>query len=336
MATEFFSRVSSDEFEELLAQQTYSHQVSPVWDEYTKHLPERELWQASRWVYQPEDGTPAVAMTLREFTLRRMTFLWMQDGPVWVGRTPDRDEEQRFIERLGKFIAGADPRIAFIRFNAYHEHAGLAQPCQDLFFHDTTVVISLEGEEADLLARMKKRGRRDLSRAQRLGGIEVRDCTDVEHEVFERYLDIMDETSERQNFTSLSRDQYWTFFSTMRELHAVRLYVGFLDDQPVNWGIFTIHNNRAQYEIAAGNEEARKAGAANLVVYRAMCDFQKEGIRELDLIAIGSDYNPRLNSLNLFKTQWTKETTYVGRPMELVLKPAKYTMMNTIARLMGR
>lgn len=336
MTSEFFSPVSSEDFTSLLSEQTYPHQVSPLWDAYTEQLPERHLWKGTRWVYQPGDDTPAVALTIREFTLRKMKFLWLQDGPVWVGRTPSSAEEERFIERFGVFVAAHDSDVAFIRMNTYHNHDVLAQPCQDLFFHDTTVVISLDGEEADLLARMKKRGRRDLSRAQRLGGIDVRDCTHVDHETFERYLDIMDETSERQNFTSLSRDQYWTFFSTMREHNAVRLYVGFKDDVPVNWGIFTIHHNRAQYEIAAGNEEARKAGAANLVVFQAMCDFQKENIRELDLIAIGSEYNPRLNSLNLFKTQWTKDTTYVGRPMELVLKPVKYKAMNTLARIMGR
>lgn len=336
MTSDFFSRVSNDEFEELLADQTYPHQVSPVWDAYTERLPERELWQGSRWVYQPGDGSPAAALTLRHFTLRRMNFLWAQDGPVWVGRTPSDEEESRFLERFRDFVGRTDSSVAFVRLNAYHDHSTLEPPCQDLFFHDTTVVISLEGDEDALLARMKKRGRRDLSRAQRLGEIEVRDCTDVDRKTFERYLDIMDVTSERQNFNSLSREQYWTFFSIMREQDAIRLFVGFLEDKPVNWGIFTVHRGRAQYEIAAGTEEARKSGAANLVVFHAMRYFQDQGLNELDLIAIGSEYNPRLNSLNLFKTQWTKETTYVGRPMELVLHPVKYKLMNRLAHLLGR
>lgn len=336
MTTSYFSAVSNEEFEALLADRTYPHQVSPLWDDYTESLPERELWQGSRWVYDPADGTPRVAMTAREFTLRRMKFLWMQDGPVWVEGEPTAIQETLFLTRLRDFVRQQDPSIAFIRLNAMHEQQMLATPCQDLFFHDTTVVVSLEGDEDALLARMKKRGRRDLSKAQRNGGVEVRNRTECDREEFDRCLDIMDETSERQNFNSLSRDQYWTFFTTLRDVDAIRLYVGYIDDEAVNWGLFTSYKGRAQYEVAAGNDKARASGAANIVMWQAMRDFQAEGIKELDLVAIGSEYNPRLNSLNLFKTQWTKDTTFVGRPMELVLHSAKYKLMNGLAKLMGR
>lgn len=336
MATQYFTAVTNEEFEALLSDQTYPHQLSPLWDDYTETLSERELWQGTRWVYDPQDGNPKVALTLRLFTLRRMRFLWLQDGPVWVGATPSAVQEAQFLDRLRTFVRDTDGSIDFIRLNAFNVQPILTVPCQDLFFHDTTVVVSLEGDEAALLSRMKKRGRRDLSKAQRTGGVEVRDCTNATREEFESYLDIMDETSERQNFNSLSRDQYWNFVTTLRAAGALRLFVGFIDGKAVNWGLYTVHNGRAQYEVAAGNDQARQSGAANIVMWHAMCEFQKAGIRELDLVAIGSEYNPRLNSLNLFKTQWTKETTFVGQPMELVIHPLKYRLMNALARVMGR
>lgn len=330
--------ITNDAYTAVLGTQPYPLEETVAWDAYDELLPERELWKGTRWAWysDPEQDAPRAVLTLRCFTLRTMHFLWCWSGPVWVGPEPAQDEEQRMVRELAAFVKREDASMSFIRLGLLHPNPEAVMPCQDLYFHDTTIMIDTTGDEAALRSRMKPRGRRDVNKGLRESPITVVDETDITREGFEELMGVIRETSERQGFSALRPEQYWTLFDVMRQQGMARLFVGREDGKAINWGLFLVNGTFAAYEVAATSERARRTHSADVLLFTGLLELQKSGVTLVDLVAIGSDYNPKLNPLNEFKTKWTKQVTRVGAPMEIILNPTRYRAMNWLAHKMGR
>lgn len=331
-STPAFRPITDAEYDSRLEGLVYPHRASTAWDDYAALLPERELWRGSRWAYAPAGEVLAV-LTLRQFRIHKMAFLWAEGSPVWLAGDPSAEQEQALVDALGPFVRATDHSQAFIRLAVLHHEdvTGIVPTCQQLYAHDSTVVIDTTGDEAALRSRMKKRGRRDVNKGLRESQIVVAEETMISREDFEDVIGVMHETAGRQGFHDHDADYYWTFLTHFRERGQARLWVGRLDGRPVNWGLAIIRGDFATWEVAASAPESRRQHGPDLTLYRALLDMQASGITLVDLAAIGSDYNPKLMPLNEFKTKWTEGTIRVAAPMEIVLKPARYRALNWLA-----
>ncbi|MGK2348261.1 lipid II:glycine glycyltransferase FemX [Actinomyces sp. W5033] len=330
-----FRPVTDEDYARLIAGSPYPHRASVEWDDYAALLPERAIWRGSRLAYLPDGAArPRAVITLRQFHIHAMPFLWAEGGPVWVGQEPSAEEETAFAAALGQLVRSEDHAQAFVRFDVLHHEdvLGTVPACQELYAHDTTVVIDTTGTEDDLRARMKKRGRRDVNKAQReCPAVIAEETTTIDRAGFDELIAVMALTSERQGFSAHDAEHYWTFFTTFRDKGMARLFVGREDGRPVNWGLFIVRGDFATYEVAASTEEARRTGAPDLMLYTGLITLQADGVSAVDLVAVGSDYNPTLNTLNRFKTKWTTQTTRVPAPVEVVLKPLRYRVLTWLA-----
>lgn len=333
-----FRPVTDDDYDELIAGQPYPHRASVAWDGYAATLPERELWNGSRVAYWPVGSTsPRAVLTLRQFHIRRMAFLWADGSPVWVGDEPTAAEEQALVDALRRWVATVDPTQSFIRLHVLHheEVTGIVPTCQQIYGHDSTIIIDTTGTEEDLRARMKKRGRRDVNKAGRECRATVSEETAIDRAGFDQLIAIMHETADRQGFKDYDADHYWSFFTFFRDRGMARLFVGREEGRPVNWGMFIVRGDFATYEVAASSEEARRNYAPDLTLYTGLLALQADGVRAVDLVAIGSDFAPELSTLNNFKTKWTQEITRVPAPVEIVLRPRRYRFLNALAHRLG-
>ncbi|WP_196717547.1 lipid II:glycine glycyltransferase FemX [Actinomyces trachealis] len=328
-----FKPVTDADYTRLVSGQVCPHRAAVEWDSYAQMLGDRPIWRGKRLVYLGPDGqAPRAVLTLRQFHLRTMDFLWAEDNPVWIGAEPTVREEKELVDALGAYVRQKDPRQAFIRLSVLHHDdvEGLVPTCQDLCAHDATVFIDLSGDEAALRSRMKARGRRAVNKAGRVCEATVAEETDITEADFAAVGRVMEETAERDGFPAHTTSYYWNFFEHFRSRGLARLWVARIDGRPVNWAMFIIFGDFATYEIAASTPEAQRNYSPDLTLYTALLALQGDGVRLVDLVAVGTDFNPALRTLNQFKTKWNDEITPVSAPMELVLKPNRYRLMNKI------
>lgn len=334
-ASTVFRPVSDAVYDAAIAGLPYPHRAAVAWDDYAELLPERELWQGTRWGYYPDGGSdaPAAVLTLRQFHIHKMPFLWADGSPVWTAGDPTSAQEQALVDALRVHVMDTDASQAFIRLAVLHHEGvtGVVPTCQQLYAHDSTVVIDLSGDEEAFRSRMKPRGRRDVNRSLRRSKVVVTEETGIDRAGFGEVVGVMHETADRQGFHDHDADYYWTFFTHFRDRGMARLWVGRVDGEPVNWGLAIIRGSFATWEVAASNGQGRHEHGPDVTLYKALTDMQADGVTVCDLAAIGSDYNPKLMGLNEFKTKWSKETVRVGAPMEIVLKPARYRLLNWLA-----
>ena len=73
------------------------------------------------------------------------------------------------------------------------------------------------------------------------------------------------------------------------------------------------------------------------LVYFECCDLgANRGCADYDMMAIGSDFSPKLKGLNEFKTKFTKEVTAVAPDRDLPVRPLMYKALVTAKRLRDR
>lgn len=327
-----FRAVSDEEYARLCAGTHVPHRASVEWDDYAVLLPERELWQGARTAWCV-DGRPRALLTLRRFHIHRMPVLWAEGSPLWPGGDPTPEEERALVEDLRRWVSSVDPAQALVRLAVLHheEVPGVVPTCQQLYAHDSTVVIDLDGDEEALRSRMKGRGRRGVNRSLRRTRVVVEEETGVDRTAFEEVYGVLHATAQRQGFHEHDVDYYWRFLTHFRDRGMARLWVGRVDGRAVNWGLAIIRGDFATWEVAASDDEGRRQHGPDVTLYRALLDLQASGVRTCDLAAIGSDDNPALMGLNEFKTKWATGVTRVGAPMELVLQPARHRLLNALA-----
>lgn len=82
------------------------------------------------------------------------------------GMSAPASVERRMIDDLAAYVKKSRSDATFLRIVASLQAQCL--PCSDAVAYDRTVMLDLKGDEdSDVLARMKKRGRRDARKALR-------------------------------------------------------------------------------------------------------------------------------------------------------------------------
>ena len=103
-----------------------------------------------------------------------------------------------------------------------------------------------------------------------------------------------------------------------------RLYTVRREGRPLCWGIVTTTPAQATYYYAASNDEGRKAGAPDLLVF-AMARFLRErGIESFDLMGIDSERAPQLAGVRGFKTKFSEEIAEVPGAWDVPVSPLRY------------
>src|SRR5699024_98934 len=133
---------------------------------------------------------------------------------------------------------------------ATHRAADLHELLQSVTY-DRTVVVELAGRSDDeLLAGMKKRGRRDLRKGLREQPVDCSEDTGLSAEGFTELYDVLRETAERDGFGVHPMTVYTTMLEALGAQHA-RLFVARHDGQVQAWVIVTVNDGLATAYYAA-------------------------------------------------------------------------------------
>ena len=158
-------------------------------------------------------------------------------------------------------------------------------------FTNYSFQINLRESEENLLARMKSKTRYNIRVAQRRG-VTVKEENSAE--AFEEYLDLLKETTARQQFYAHSLDYHRKMWKELRKAGIARLLVArFQGKMLVAWVVF-VFNNVLYYPYGASSSAHRDLMASNLIMWEAMRYGKKLGCNKFDLWgALGPDASPK-------------------------------------------
>ena len=205
-----------------------------------------------------------------------------------------------------------------------------------------TVIIDLSASEEEMLSRMRRQTRYEVRRAEKLG-IEVK--KDNSKEIFDEFFKVQSETAKRQNFIPPSLKTLLAEKEAFGE--NIMIYVAKIksekimsarnetpkkqgseedSEQAIAYGLIIKNGIEADYYEAASTELNHKLPGAYAVIWQAMKDLKKEGIKRFNLwgIAPPNQPNHRYAGVTTFKTGFGGEVVEFVPAHDLVINRVKY------------
>lgn len=302
-----------------------------VWAGYQATIDGRTPWGA---VELTQDGRTIALVNLFDYETHGYHYLRSNHAPVWVAE-PDEELEGQVIDVLAAHVRAKDKRQKFMRISIKAELASTT-PVLSGIPYDHTVVIDVTGGDEEILSRMKPRGRRDVRKALRESPVTCADETELASKSFEEYYDVMRETGERDGFTPAPCSDYEDMIRILGPEHC-RVYAGRLDGRVVTWSLVTINGTRAVRYYGASRNETMRQHVTDKLVYFECCDLgANQSCLDYDMMAIGSEFSPKLMGLNEFKTKFTKQVAEVAPDRDVPLHGLFYKALVTAKKLRDR
>ncbi len=264
------------------------------WEQFLEGHPEAHLLQTSRWgelkaefgwaverVCAP-DGASGAQVLFRRLPLG-FTFAYIAKGPVGADWRALWPVVERVCRRRRAVLLKVEPdawepapaALADLaaRFPGVIAGADTVQPRQ-------TVVISLEGEEADWLARMKQKTRYNIRLA------EKKEVAVGESEDVETFYRLMQVTGQRDGFGVHSLEYFRRAYSLFQPQGMCALLMAEYAGRPLAGLMVFARGARAWYFYGASNDEERSRMPAYLLQWEAMRWAKARGCTEYDLWGI--------------------------------------------------
>ncbi len=297
-----------------------------VWVRYQNTIDGRRPWGA--YLIQ-QNGELLGFISLIEFTTHGYRYLRSMHGPSWLAK-PDEKTEAAFLQALVADVRVRDPKVVFLRVDTWYE--AMTTPVLSTVPYDQTVVISLEDSDDEILNRMKSRGRRDVRKALRECDAVCSDETEQAYQDFSPYYAIMQQTAQRDGFSCSPMSDYSDMLQSLGKEHC-RVFAARLDGQVLSWSIVTLSGTRAVRYYAGMRSDAMRMHVTDKLVYCECCLLAHMGIKDYDLMGIGSDFAPSLKRLNEFKTKFTTQITPVAAGRDIAVRPLFYRSLTLAKKL---
>jgi peptidoglycan pentaglycine glycine transferase (the first glycine) len=242
-------------------------------------------WEAERLVvrYQASGELQGAAQVL----VRRMllgSMAYVPKGPVADPR--DRETWVRLLRTLRNW--GRERGVAFLKIepNWEGEH-----PLAPLFEEEgyraaahavqprTTILVTLEKDEEEILQQMKPKTRYNIRLAERKG-VTVREGGEGEVSVF---YELMEETKDRDAFGIHGRGYYLEAWRTFAPQDRARLFLAYYGDEPLAGLMAFAFGSTAYYLYGASSNRHRNLMPNHLLQWRAMLWAREQGYTTYDL-----------------------------------------------------
>lgn len=204
-------------------------------------------------------------------------------------------------------------------------------------FTKYTFVLDITKNEDSLMSEMHSKTRYNIRVAIKRG-VEI--VEDNSKESFEKYLKLLNETTERQKFyahSSLYHKTLWEILKDNKgkenlEYHLLQAYYKPENEEKqilVSWVVF-IFKEKMYYPYGASSRNHRDAMASNLIAWEAIKIGKKQGIKEFDMWgALGAepDINDPWYGFHRFKQGYGATLTEFMGSYDLIINPSLYRVI---------
>ena len=275
---------SSEEWDDSVLRQDGHLLQSWGWGEFKSGFG----WEAERIAVR-DDATGELKGTA-QVLMRRLplgSMAYVPKGPV--ADPKDRETWVRLLRVLRD--EGQARRVTFLKVEPDWEgEHPLAQLFEEEGFRvsgqtiqpPTTIVVNLEGDEHEILRRMKPKTRYNIGLAERKGVI----IREGKLEDVALFYKLMVETKERDAFGIHEEEYYrgaWQFFAPD---DCVRLFLAYHADEPLAGLMAFAFGSRAYYLYGASSDRHRNLMPNHLLQWRAMLWARQRGCTSYDLWGI--------------------------------------------------
>jgi len=251
------------------------------WGEFKSHFG----WRAERLTVTDQASGQlkgAAQVLVRRLPLGRMAYV--PKGPV--ADPEDRDAWARLLSSLREW--GQERSVTFLKIEPDWEGE---HPLAQLFEQEgyrasasgiqpaTTIVVSLEEDEDDILKQMKSKTRYKIRLAQRKG-VRVKEGDEGDVSLF---YELMKETRDRDEFGIHGREYYVEAWRTFAPQDQTRLFLAYYDDEPLAGLMAFAFGSRAYYLYGASSDRHRNLMPNHLLQWRAMLWAKGRGCTSYDL-----------------------------------------------------
>jgi len=146
------------------------------------------------------------------------------------------------------------------------------------YFPEHTIMVSLEGDEEEILKQMKQKGRYNIKVAQK-HGVKVRKSDDAGE-----FFKLFQETTARDGFQGHSQEYYQAMLDSLGD-HAV-LYLAEYEGEVIAGIVVTFYKDTAIYYFGASSDKHRRVMAPYLLQWEAMKEARERGCRWYDLFGV--------------------------------------------------
>ncbi|MDI9588731.1 MAG: lipid II:glycine glycyltransferase FemX [Gleimia sp.] len=294
---------------------------SRVWDAFDERCG-RQVF--GRYAFTMNDRTIAL-ISLTEFSIRGVKFLWAKKGPVWL-RSQSPANELALRKALIAEVKKRDPKVVFIRLHAKYSAPDLRELLQTMSFDRTVLVNTGGGDQDAILETMPKDGRRSVRRSiKRMieGGARAKDLTGLTREEFTPIYQVICETADRDGFHAHPEEVYWNMLDALGPEHA-RLFGVEYEGEIVAWVLVLVNDRKAYAYYGAHSLKAREVLASEYLDFWAAKRLGEDGVETLDLMGVDSTRCPELYDLGIYKRRFAKDDVEVDGAWDLPVSPALY------------
>ena len=192
-----------------------------------------------------------------------------------------------------------------------------------------TLVIDLQQSEEEILKNMKQKGRYNIRLAEKKG-VKIRESKNVD-----KFYNILQETTQRDNFTPHNKDFYQKMIDTLEPEGMAKLYIAEYDGQEIAGLIATFYGETVTYYYGASSDTYRNVMAPYLLQWHAIREAKKLGFTRYDFLGISppNSKNHPWSGVTSFKKKFGGETVQYVKAKEFVFKPLWYWLIRLIKKI---
>ncbi len=257
-------------------------------------------------------------------------FFGMSYGYIACGPHLKADEAPQFTQHLKK-IAKRDHLI----FTRVDKSSGLENQFPSRKSHssypETTLTLDLKLSDKELLAQMKRKGRYNISLAQKKGVIVKRAESKQEKlEYAKHFYNLMMLTTSRDGFFAHDLSYYEKMIT---HLPMAEIFIAFAGDVPLSGAICTYFEGVATYYYGASSNEHRGLMSPYLVQWEAIQYGKKQKCHTYDFLGIAPENAPKdhpWKGITDFKKKFGGTVVENGPSTDLVHMPLWYQVFRVI------
>ncbi len=166
---------------------------------------------------------------------------------------------------------------------------------------ETTWVLDITKPEDELLSSMRKNHRYLIRRAEK-DGVMIRQSDKIED--IDIFIRLHLETVKRHKFVPFSEKYIKEEFKVFNTNNQSKIFLAEYDKKIISASIIIFYGDTAVYRHGASSSEHKKIPSSYLMLYEAICEAKKRGMKYFNFWGIAPDKNKKhpFAGITLFKT----------------------------------